>query len=272
MAKQPNRKPSKIRPVPIGLMRVPPALVTQREFKPSWADYLASELDLNKLGYPIINHRDGIYWVLDGQHRVAALKQFGFSDKDVVECEVYEGLTDAEMADIFLGRAEVRAISPYDKFHVACTAGHRLENDVRRTVESNGLKIGRSREDHCVGAVGTLCKVHDRFGGVVLGQAIRTIKNAYAGDPAAFDAAIIEGLGLVYNRYNGKTNEKEMATRLASTAKNAHALIRRAEALRERTGNRKTQCVAAAIVDIYNKGLGPRAADRLPSWWKEAEA
>lgn len=29
--------------------------------------------------------------------------------------------------------------------------------------------------------------------------------------------------------------------------------------------------VVAVAVDIYNKGVGPRAKDRLPSWWKQAE-
>src|SRR3990167_2099442 len=97
MAKQPNRRPSKIRPVPLGVMRIPPALVTQREFRQAHGDRIAAELDLNKLGYPIINHRDGIYWVLDGQHRIYALKQNGF-EKDQLDCEVYEDLTDAERA------------------------------------------------------------------------------------------------------------------------------------------------------------------------------
>src|SRR3990167_2369616 len=145
MAKQPNRRPSKIRPVPLGVMRIPPALVTQREFRQAHGDRIAADLDLNKIGFPIINHRDGIYWVLDGQHRVYALKQFGFSDKDVLECEVYEDLTDAEMADIFLGRDARKAIAPYDKFHVACTAGRKRETDVRRTLEANGLRIGRAK-------------------------------------------------------------------------------------------------------------------------------
>src|ERR1051325_3976125 len=104
MAKQPSRKPSKIRPVPLGMMRIPPALVCQREFRKAHGDRIAKELDLNKLGYPIINHRDGIYWVVDGQHRIYALKENDFSDKDVLDCEVYEDLSDAEMAEIFLRR------------------------------------------------------------------------------------------------------------------------------------------------------------------------
>src|SRR3990167_3159937 len=144
MAKQPNRRPSKIRPVPLGTMRTPPALVTQREFRQAHADRIAAELDLNKLGFPIINHREGIYWVLDGQHRIPALKQFGFGDKDTLECEVFDDLTDAEMADIFLGRDARKPIPIYDKFHVSCTAGRRRERDIQRTVESNSQKITRN--------------------------------------------------------------------------------------------------------------------------------
>src|SRR5262245_28992785 len=128
--KQPNRRPSKIRPVPIAQMRIPPALVTQRQFRKAHGDRIAAELDLNKIGYPIINHRDGIYWVLDGQHRIYALKENGF-DKDVLDCEVYDGLSDAEMADIFLGRDARKPISPFDKFHVACTAGRDRETGIR---------------------------------------------------------------------------------------------------------------------------------------------
>lgn len=268
MAKQPSRRPSKVRLVPIPQMRVPPALVTQRPFNRGHGDDIASNLDLNKLGYPIINHRDGIYWICDGQHRVYALKENGF-EKDSLECEVYENLSDQEMAEIFLGRDDRRALTTFVKFHVACTAERPRETDIRRMVEVNGLKISQTKEDGCVGAVGSLGKVYDRAGSVVLGQVVRTIKNAYAGDASAFDGSVIEGLGLVFNRYNGRTNEKELASRLSSTPHGVRGLLRRAESQRERTGNQKAQCVAATAVDIYNKGLGPRDSKRLPSWWKE---
>lgn len=272
MAKQHNnpRRPSKIRPVSIAQMRIPPALVTQREFRKAHGDALAANLDLNKLGFPVINYRDGIYWVLDGQHRIYALKINGF-EKDVLDCEVYENLSDAEAAEIFLGRDARRAISPYDKFHVACTAGRKRESDIRRAVEAQGLKIGRSQEEGCIGAIAACGKVYDRSGDVVLGQTIRTLKNAFGGDAAAFDASLIEGVGLVFNRYNGRTSEKDLAARLAASSHGVRGLIRRAESQRERTGNQKSQCVAATVVDIYNKGAGARSASRLPAWWKGAE-
>jgi hypothetical protein len=270
MAKQPSRKPSKIKPVPIGQMRIPPALVTQREFRKAHGDRIAAELDLNKLGYPIINHRDGNYWVVDGQHRVYALKQNGF-EKDVLDCEVYEDMSDSEMAEIFLGRDARKPIPLYDKFHVAITAGRRRERDIQRAVEANGQKISRDQSDGGISAVGALGTVYDRNGEVVLGQVIRTINLGFGGDPVAFDRAVIEGLGLVFNRYNGRTNEKQLGAKLSDLRHGARELLRKAEAIRERTGNQKKQCIAAAVVDIYNKGLGPRDSHRLPSWWKEAE-
>lgn len=275
MAKQPKpaevaRTPraSKIRPVPIAEMRVPPALVTQRPFIQAHGDKLSANLELEKLGYPVINFRDGIYWILDGQHRVHALKENGFG-AERLDCEVYEGLTDAEMADVFLGRDDRKAVNPYAKFHIGCTAEYELETSVRRVVESNHLKIGQTKESGNVGCVSTLVSVHKASGAVVLGLSLRTIRDAFSSDAAAFDGQIIKGVAMVYNRYNGKTDEKHMVEALGRVQNGARGVLRRAEAQRERTGNQKAQCVAATLVDIYNKGLG---RNRLPSWWKASEA
>ncbi len=115
-------------------MRTPPALVTQREFRKAHGDRIAAELDLNKLGLPIVNHRDGMFWILDGQHRIYALRQNGFMD-DFIECQVYENLTDAEAADMFIGVNNRKQVAPYDKFHLGVHRGLRRETSIRRAVE-----------------------------------------------------------------------------------------------------------------------------------------
>src|SRR5688572_17641423 len=210
MAKQPSKtatsRSSKIGRVSIAKMRVPPAGVSQRKFSKAQGEEIAANLDLDKLGLPIVNVRDGIPWVLDGQHRIYAMKENGFENYEI-ECEIYENLTDAEQADIFLGRDDRRPINVFEKFQVACTAERKRETDIRRTVESNGLKISQNKEAGSVGAVSALGKVYDRAGSVVLGQSLRTIRDAFGGDPNAFDGQLIQGLGLIFNRYNGKTDE-----------------------------------------------------------------
>jgi hypothetical protein len=241
--------------------------VTQREFRQAHGDKLAAELDLDKLGFLILNHRDGQYWVLDGQHRLYALKKFGFEDECTIDCEVYEGLSDAQMAEMFLGRDNRRRISTYDKFFVSCTADRKRENDIRRMVESNGLRIGRVRETNTIGAVASLGKVYDRSGDVVLGQTLRALRDGYAGDPAAFSPELIQGVGLIFNRYNGRTDEKHLVSQLSRVAHGHRGLSQRARSLREKTGTSLDQCVAAAIVEMYNRGI-VKLKDKLTDWWK----
>jgi hypothetical protein len=260
---------SKIRPVPIDKMRVPPVDVIQRAFSPAQAKKYAADLDLNKLGYPVINYRAGVNWIVDGQHRVEALKQNGF-EHDLLDCEVYEDLTDAEMANLFIGRDDRRRITMLSKFHIGCTAEYERECTIRRTVESQGLKVSRAGEENCVGAIGALYRVFDQSGDTVLGQTLRAIRDSFSGDAQAFDGHVIQGLGLFFNRYNGRTDDRHLVEQLSHTQYGVRGLLRRAEAQRQRTGNHKAQCVAAAVVDIYNKNT--QSKKRLPAWWKSEEA
>ena len=261
------QRASKVRPVQIGSMRTPPALITQRPFKKSWGDTLAKNLDLDKLGFLVINYRDGVHWVCDGQHRVYAMKQNGFGDDTYMDCEVYENLTDAEMANIFLGRDNRRAVRTFDKFWISCTGGDAKAIAIRRAVESNGLKVSQGKTDGCVGSVSALGRVFDLIGENGLGQVLRVARDAFAKDTSGFDSNILQGLGLVFNRYNGRTNEKVLASKLSAHTHGARGVLQRAEAQRVRTGNQKALCVAAVIVDIHNRGAGKR----LPNWWKGVE-
>lgn len=251
-------------------MRVPPALVTQREFNKSHGEQLAANLELEKLGLITVNHRDGYFWIIDGQHRVYALKKQKFEGYDI-ECRVYQDLSDEQMANVFIGLNAQLNVAPYSLFHLHCTAGHPRENAIRRIVEGNGCKISRSKEPNCISAVSSLGRVKDRGDDVVLGQVVRTLKAAYDGDPGAFEGTMIEGLGMVFNRFNGLTNEKQMIDRLSAVRLGVRGLLRRAEDTRMKTGSPKIQCVAAVIVESYNKGLHDKKK-KLPNWWQAIAA
>lgn len=257
--------------MPIGLMVVPPELISQRPFIKSHGDALAATLDLNMLGYPIVNHREGKYWLCDGQHRIYALKKNGLGDSNL-DCEVYENLTDEEMAQLFLGRDKRRAISPYAKFFIACTAGYARENAIRRVVEANGMKIQRAKAEDSVSAVSALIKIYDTSPtkDVAVGWCLRVAKVAFSGDPRGFEASVLEALGMIQNRYNGRAVEKDLATKLATVPHGIRGLLNRAESRRDRTGQNKTACLCFEIVEAYNKGLGGRA--RLAPWSKEVVA
>lgn len=274
MSKLPSKagisRTSKVYKVAIKTMRIPTAGICQREFRPAWGAYLTANLRIEELGIPVLNKRDGHFWVIDGQHRIHALKENGFTkDDDQLDCEVYEGLNDEEAAAVFDGRNTSKPVAPLDRFLVRCTRGNDRENDIRRVVESNGLAIGREKTDGKVTCVGSLGKAYDIAGAICLGQTVRTLNKAFGGDSHAFDGNLLIGTTLVFNRYNGRTKEAEMVRALSDVQHGVRGILRKAEAQRQKTGNQKMQCIAATIVDIYNKHVHSPAS-KLPSWWKEA--
>lgn len=118
-----------------------------------------------------------------------------------------------------------------------------------------------------MGAVGALTKVYDRSGSMTLGQVLRVIRDAYAASPEAFDAGVVEAIGLVFHRYNGRVNAQQLVEQLAAERQGVRGVLRRAESVRERTGNCRVPCIASVVVDSYNKGKA-----KVPKWWKaEAE-
>ena len=76
---------SRLRWVRLGDMRVSPK--AQREFRKAHAESLAANFDLEAIGFPVVSLRGGDYWIIDGQHRIAALKLNGFDDDDLIQCE-----------------------------------------------------------------------------------------------------------------------------------------------------------------------------------------
>lgn len=250
-------------------MRIPNAC--QRELRPGRVEYLVSNFNDQMFGYPVVNWRDGVYWVVDGQHRIrTAQKVFNIADDDpkqTIDCHVYEGLSDQEMAEMFDRLNDRLGVHPFDTFRVRCTAERKRETSILRCVESQHLKVSRQRVPGSIAAVGALGGVYDQVGETMLGQVLRVIRDAYDADPTSFDGTIIRGLGLVFNRYNGRTDERMLAEALSKVRYGARGLIRRAEAQREKTGNTKVQCLAAAVVELYNGTIKKREG-KLDSWWK----
>lgn len=246
--------------VPIGDMRVSPK--AQREYRKAHAEMIAADFQLEGLGYPVVSHRDGFYWILDGQHRIAALKLNGFNDSDLIQVECYEGLDEAAEADLFLIRDQRKAINKFDAFRIGVTAGHQTECHIERLVQAAGLKISRSTTAGSISAVGALRFAY-AFGSATLTRTLTVLSLAYGGERSAFSEHLIKGMALVCQRYDADLDDERAIEKLR--ASDPVAIGRRATALQMKTGHTKPHCVAAAIVDVINTGRG---GQKLESWWR----
>lgn len=251
---------SKIAEVPLVKMRV--STSAQRDLRPSRVDHLLKEFDLDDFGLVVVNQRDSHFWIIDGQHRIEALKQWlGDWEGQVVNCRVYSGMTEQQEAEMFDRLNNQLTVQNFDKFKVRVTAGRQTEVAVKKVVEKAGLKVARSG-DNAIGAVATLVKVYDRAGADTLSRALK-IAHASFGDPG-MSASVIDGMGHLCERYNGSLNDGKAIERLGQLRGGIGALISRADLLKKQTRQPMPQCIAAAVVDILNSSRG---GTKLPSWW-----
>lgn len=255
------------KPIALKDLRVsPPA---QREFNQAHANKILRKFDTKFFTNPEVSFRDGSYWIMDGQHSVWALKQWWGPTwvSITVDCNVYEGLTEADEAEFFKERNESRLqVTSFDKFRVALHAPekYRDEAHINQIVQEEGLRISKHKITGAIRAVGTLSTVYARDGAEVLRHALRTARDAY-GDYGLTDI-ILNGMGLFFARYEGLITPPDVIAALQAHHGGANGLTGAAEELHLKTGNSKNQCVAATVVTFVNRKR--RGAAKLANWWK----
>lgn len=252
--------------VPLAQMRVRPEGQGQRLYRPHHAREIAAEFDPKKFGTPTVNAVDGFYWVVNGVHRIEAYKMHlgeGRWEDQLVQCRVHENLTIPEEADLFDGLNHAKNVDAFAKFMNRATAGRSEENAVYALIQLKGLRIARKPADGTLCCASTLLRVHRRGEGV-LARTLDLDVKAYGN--AGLEAPIIDGLGLFCARYNGGELRDDVAIkRLSETRGNVAGLLGKAAILRKQTGAALPHCVAAAAVEIINKG---GKGKKLTSWWK----
>jgi hypothetical protein len=252
--------------VRMGALKNLPPGVSQREIDWKWVDTLWSEFDLDKVKTPHVSHRDGYYWIVDGQHTIELIKRFlgdGWKEQNL-ECYVYEGLSPKDEADKFDSLNTQKSQSTFNRYKVRVTAERQTELQIESILGSLGLVSSTQSTPGAVGAVGTLIKAFKRDGGQALGRALKLTHEAY-GDPG-LEAVVIDGFSMMCHRYNGVLDEGKSINSLSGLKGGVKGLLGLAEQLRLKTGGRKAECVAASAVNIINRDRIGKS--KLPTWFK----
>lgn len=232
--------------------------MAQRDLREAWAAEIANDFDPDRFTPPVLSLRDGKFYIVDGQHRFHAMKLMGWEDQQL-QCWVYEGLTEAEEADLFLYLNRQKAVSSFDKFRIAVAAGRADEVDVERTVRLQGLRVSQDRGGiKCVSALITVY----RYGATTLGRTLRIIRDAY-GD-LGFRSEIVVGVGMLCHRYGSQFDDDRLIEKLTSVNGGMFGLLNAARATKRQIGRPLSHCVAAQAVVYLNAGKGGK---KIPDWW-----
>lgn len=228
----------------------------QREYNERHAQKIAAEFDPDLFDDLVVTlpNGDGIYHVVDGQHRRGALCSL-YGENEKVPCRIVNATDPARAAAIFdkinTGR---RLPSSLEKFKVRVTSGSETEVAINGLVTSLGCRVEMASSPGAIRAVGALINVYNSFGLDVLKEALMTIIATWPNDRSAFEGPIIEGFGSLIGELRGHLDWKRLREKTSNTYTPGR-LLAQAKADREALGGRISDGVRRVLMRNYNSGL-----------------
>ncbi len=238
----------------------------QRELSPIRLAKLSEKLDLDAIGvmhgvdYPINGVRK--IWIIDGQHRLAALLENDCGEWEV-EVKVHlECADDARAAELFLMLNDRLKVLPYDKFCNEVKAGIAESVIINRLVRECGLEVAKNPGDRRVSHINALKTIYAMDKGPTLTMVLKVAIASWGSTREALNGNILEGLAQVVSRYRLTIEQDALVRKLEEYPGRAIGLLADAKG---KAGFDKTtisRAVADHVLKTYNKS---RKVGVLPS-------
>lgn len=238
----------------------------QRKLKEKEVAEIVDEYDDNLVGLIIVSYRDGRYYVIDGQHRIAAIKR-KFDSNAVVKCRVITGLTIKDEAAYFrkINKSQ-REISSNDDFNSGYYEEDPTIIGIINIGEKYGITFGNKNLNGMknikfrVKAVEMAQNIYNGYGKEIFNRVCRVLSEGFVDEPSAFNASLMEATAIVLNTYGKDCSDDVLIKKLRS--RNPDRLI--LDARNDRTtGTASTSKKLARILvkSVYNSGRGSKRLD-----------
>jgi hypothetical protein len=238
----------------------------QRDLSPLYVRRIVREFDPDAFGVIIVSERsDRHAYIVDGQHRIAALKEMGWEDQ-LVPCLVYRDLSiENEAKAFYKPQSTRRAMTPANRFKARLMAGDPSAIEVKATVERAGYmmnyRTGSSPDTREIDAVHAIEYLY-RVGGVDhLHDVLSIVRAAWGTDDFKIPGTFLTGLSGFLRRYENRYDRARvihilrgvLPIRIEANSKQLMSVL----------GGTREDAVGRAILRLYNTRLQLR---RLPEW------
>lgn len=240
----------------------------QRPLNLRWAEKIGRELDPDLIGVIHVSHRsNGRYVVIDGQHRLHAVKHIFGNNGTLVECKVYSGLTKAQEAAIFVGINDFKRPTRIEGFLKNVVAKDADALAINAIVQEMSCRIDRAKGDKTITAIGALEDVYYGFAdrttadaanpsanSALLKATLAVIGNAWGGTADSLHGHIISGVGRLLAARQRAMDVSDLIHKLSTYPGGPTALCGAASGRRALTGGKVGAALAEVCLDLYNKG------------------
>jgi hypothetical protein len=227
----------------------------QRDLNAERVSKMVADWDDRLAGVLILSARGGTLWVVDGQHRLAAMRERGTHSVSAI---VLTGLSQREEAALFVDYNRSRAaLNEWDMFRAELVAGSPAALGIVTVVNQLGLTLTRIPSPRNVIALGSVRRIYNMGGAVLLGKTLLTIKNLWTHERLAFGGMMIYGLGLFYYAFEKHPLFDEQRAHSVLESNTPLVFLRRAQEISFNIGRKSNSAqVTEAIRVVYNDGLG----------------
>lgn len=225
----------------------------QSPVKEAQVKKIVKAFDPNKLHTIVVNRRmNGLFYVIDGQHRVEALKRLGIL---WVEATIHNGLTIEQEAEMYYGINDRPTKSPNSKGKAELMFNDPIAIEIDKAVRNAGLQVDYDRQNHSYGfitAYQALKTVNKKHGPEHLELVLTLIREAFGNDSRHFQGYVIQGFSKFVETYIGNFKTTDLINRLKKIG--FDGLL--SEISKNKAGfSSKKECLPFTLADIYNKGL-----------------
>jgi hypothetical protein len=246
--------------------RIKPADVTtdpraQRRLDNRRVGKIAGDFRPASFGVPAVSVRaDGTTVWLDGQHRGAALCAIGRGTVGI-DCQVYEGLTLAEEAELFRQLNDSKSLTARDLFRISVTAKDPAAVAANRALEICGwtVEAGKKNTMGAVSTFGYLWEVDP----AAARCAIQTLAAAWGPTPHSSSMVAIRGMWMLCKRYAAMEIDWDRMRRVLAAKGQAAQFIAWAIGNAKGRGITSSDGFADLVVNTYNY---KKTTNKLPSW------
>ncbi len=229
----------------------------QGELHPARVRDIQTNLHLGSIGVLEVSRRkDGALHVMDGQHRLMALRAVGLGDMQV-QVNIHDGLSEEEEAARYRRHNNTHRVAPWDDFRVALVEQDPDVVAINSIVEAAGFQMSKRVGDGHIVAVGALRHVFKHANGdgpQVLEGTLMVVDAAWGKRAEAVDGKIIQGLAAIIGTYNGEIDRMALAKKLAKYPGGPSGLLGKARVLKEIRRTSVIKAVAEIALDVYNSG------------------
>ena len=236
----------------------------QRNINTAFVQKIVSEFDPNKVDPVHVSYRDGKYYIIDGQHTVAALEIANGNKPVDVICIVHKGMTYTDEASYYVEQYEKKHRHTYNEMTMArYEAGEKLPCEIALKVKNVGGRLPYDKSAKTgmkIGAVKKVTTLYQKDSDHTI-LAIKCLVEAYKGRENTIPADIIAGTMEFLRLYDNRVLTSRLVEALSkytpqilsNTAKNLKMTypINWTETLRDKYNEISKK---GKLKPIYNEG------------------